>query len=102
MVCTSTIRQVTHVSTPSMIGEPDESGTQPTLANRSVLLRPNRVARSPCSAVSTLAQKTPARSILGQVDEVCAGQNSTSGGLMDSAANAWQENPTGWVPSVAV
>src|SRR5215469_11386526 len=85
-----------------MIGEPQESGTQSTFANRSGLLRPNSVARSPCSAVSTLAQNTPARSILGHVDEVIDGQNSTSGGSSDRAAKAWQENPTGSPPSIAV
>ena len=56
---------------------------------------PNLLASSCCPSASTLAQKCPARSISGQVDEVRLGQNSTSGGASDSAANAWQANPAG-------
>ena len=56
---------------------------------------PNLLASSCCPSASTLAQKCPARSITGQVAEVRLGQNSTSGGASDSAANAWQANPAG-------
>ena len=39
----------------------------------------------------------------GQVDEVRLGQNSTRGGVRDSAANAWQAKPTGpWGPAVVM
>src|ERR1022692_17001 len=85
-----------------MTGEPAVSGDQPMPANRSGLLWPNALARCRCSADRTLAQKNCARSILGQVVDVRAGQKSTSGGSSDSAANGWQENPAGWPASIAV
>jgi hypothetical protein len=48
-----------------------------------------------------LAQKCPARSITGQVADDRLGQNSTRGGVSDSAANAWHANPAGPAPSSA-
>jgi hypothetical protein len=46
-----------------------------------------------------LTQKYPLVAMAGQVLDVLAGQNSTSGGVSDSAANAWQANPAGRPPS---
>src|SRR6266567_3906581 len=74
---------------------PEGDGDHVTPANLSVPVIPNLRASSCCPSASTLAQKCPARSISGQVAEVRLGQNSTSGGASDSAANAWQANPAG-------
>jgi len=87
------------VSAPSRTGAPDEQGDQRSPANLSVpvaALIPKTRDSSRCPSVSTLAQKWPTRSIRGQVADLRLGQNSTSGGSSDTAANDWQANPTGW------
>ena len=92
--CTASTAHPTQVSAPSRTG-PDGDGDHVTPANLSVPVIPNLLASSCCPSASTLTQKCPARSISGQVAEVRLGQNSTSGGASDSAANAWQANPAG-------
>ena len=87
----------TQVSTPASTGAPDGDGDQATPANLSAPRSPNTLARSCWPAVRTFAQKCPARAIRGQVAEEPAGQNSTSGGSSDSAANDWQAKPAGAV-----
>src|ERR1700749_205481 len=81
---------------------PDGDGDHATPANLSVRVLPNLRASSCWPSASTLAQKCPARSITGQVAEVRPGQNSTSGGARDSAANAWQANPANGGPDVVM
>jgi len=44
-------------------------------------------------------QKDPAAAILGQLVDDLAGASRTSGGSRESAANAWQVNPTGSSPA---
>ena len=56
---------------------------------------PNRAETSFCFSVSTLTQNRPAASIAFQDRETLVGQNNTSGGSSDSAANDWHANPTG-------
>jgi hypothetical protein len=58
-------------------------------------LVPNTRASSSWPAASTFAQKCPARAIRSQVPDARLGQNSTSGGSSDRAANDWQANPAG-------
>ena len=65
-------------------------------------LTPNVLASSRWSALSTFAQKCPARAIRGQVADSRLGQNSTSGGSSDTAANDWQANPAGPSSSAVV
>ena len=59
-------------------------------------------ASSRWPAASTFAQKCPARAIRGQVADARLGQNSTSGGSSDTAANDWQANPAGPSSSAVV
>ena len=47
-------------------------------------------------------QKAPAWAMRGQLVELRAGANMTMGGSSESAANDWQEKPTGTPSSVAV
>ncbi|GGM73897.1 hypothetical protein GCM10011609_07160 [Lentzea pudingi] len=56
---------------------------------------PNTVEISRWSSASTFTQNEPADAIAAQLREVRCGQNTTSGGSSDRAANAWQANPTG-------
>jgi hypothetical protein len=49
-----------------------------------------------------LTQKRPVLAIAGQVLDDRLGQNSTSGGASDRAANAWQANPAGRPSSAPV
>lgn len=44
----------------------------------------------------------PLRSIAAHDRDVLVGQNSTSGGSSDSAANDWHANPTGTPSSIVV
>ncbi|GLY47461.1 hypothetical protein Lesp01_11170 [Lentzea sp. NBRC 102530] len=57
--------------------------------------RPNTVEISRWSSASTFTQNAPDDAIAAQLREVRCGQKTTSGGSRDSAANAWQANPTG-------
>src|SRR5262249_31623649 len=100
--CTFHTWQSIQVSTPSSTGDPDGAGLQARFANLSAPARPNTALTSLCRWVHTLTQKHPARSISGQLRDRLPGQNSTSGGSSDSAANDWQANPTGSPPSSAV
>lgn len=70
--------------------------------NLSPPLVPNLRASSCCPSASTFAQKCPARAITGQVTEDRPGQNRTSGGSRDNAANAWHANPAGRSSSMVV
>src|SRR5689334_10434212 len=94
--------QSIQVSTPSRTGAPDGAGDHRTPANLSAPLIPKIRDSSRCPSASTLTQKWPARAIRCQLVDRMPGQNSTSGGSRDSAANAWQANPTGSPPSTPV
>src|SRR3954454_8134191 len=98
---TLSIEQSIQVRTPSSTGAPDGAADQSTAANLSSPERPNTVLTSRCSWDSTFTQKKPAASISGQVRDDLPGQNRTSGGSSDSAANDWQAKPIG-SPSVTV
>src|SRR5215469_10953379 len=87
--------QPTQVSAPARIGAPDGDGDQDTSANLSAPLVPNTRASFSWPAASTFAQKWPALAIRGQVADARLGQNSTSGGSSDRAANDWQAKPAG-------
>src|SRR5689334_2171575 len=87
--------QSIQVSTPSRTGAPDGAGDHRTPANLSAPLIPNTRDSSRCPSASTLTQKLPPRAIRCQLVDRRPGQNRTSGGSRDSAANAWQANPTG-------
>jgi hypothetical protein len=60
---------------------------------------PNRRAMPCCPAARTLTQKYPLPAMAGQVLDDVDGQNRTSGGVSDRAANAWQANPAGRPPA---
>src|SRR5882757_8644934 len=82
-------------SVSAMTGEPSEEGLQSIPANLSGSLEPNRAETSFCFSCSTLTQNLPLASIACQDRDCLVGQNNTSGGSKDSAANDWQANPTG-------
>ena len=82
-------------SVPSITGEPSFEGLQSIPANLSGSLEPNRAETSFCFSCSTLTQKCPLASMACQDRDTLVGQNSTSGGSSDSAANDWQAKPTG-------
>src|SRR5208282_3179201 len=92
---TASISHPAQVSAPSRTGEPALSGDQPTPSNLRGPVRPNLLASSCWSSDSTFTANKFAWAIRGQVVDVSAGQNTTSGGSSDKAANAWQANPTG-------
>ena len=58
---------------------------------------PNRADTSFCFSCSTLTQNFPLASMACQDRDTLVGQNSTSGGSSDSAANDWQAKPDGYV-----
>ena len=58
-------------------------------------MEPNRADTSFCFSCSTLTQNFPLASIACHDRDTLVGQNSTSGGSSDSAANDWQAKPTG-------
>src|SRR5438045_3721472 len=99
-VCTA---QSIQVSEPVRIGAPDGAGDQSTAANLSEPARPNTMLTSRCSCERTLTQNEPTSRICGQVRDDFPGQNSTSGGSSDSAANDWHAKPIGSpsLPTVA-
>ena len=76
-------------------GEPSFEGVQSIPANLSGSLDPNRADTSFCFSCSTLTQNLPLASIARQDRDTLVGQNSTSGGSSDRAANDWHANPTG-------
>ena len=78
-----------------MIGEPSSDGCQSIPANLSGSLEPNRAEMSFCFSCSTLTQNFPLASMAFHERDTFVGQNSTSGGSSDSAANDWQAKPTG-------
>src|SRR5258705_7445565 len=82
-------------SVPSMIGEPSLEGLQSSPANFSGSLEPNRAETSFCFSCSTLTQKCPLASMACHDLDTLVGQNSTSGGFPDIAANDWHGQPTG-------
>src|SRR5882757_7321344 len=85
-------------SVPSMIGEPSLEGLQSSPANLSGSLEPNRAETSFWFSCSTFTQNLPLASIACHDRDTLVGQNNTSGGSRDSAANDWQANPMGWAP----
>src|ERR1700731_3028902 len=85
-----------------MIGEPNSERCQSMPANLSGSFDPNRADTSFCFSVSTLTQNRPLASIAFQDRETLVGQNSTSGGSSDSAANDWQAKPIGASSCTAV
>ncbi|GAB2809432.1 hypothetical protein GCM10027200_06590 [Lentzea nigeriaca] len=70
-------------------------GVQATPANLSAPALPNTVEISLWSSARTFTQNAPEDAIAVQLRDVRCGQNSTSGGSSDNAANAWQAKPTG-------
>src|SRR5882757_1167515 len=82
-------------SVSAMTGEPSEEGLQSIAANLSGSLEPNRAETSFWFSCSTLTQNLPLASIACQDRDILVGQNNTSGGSSDSAANDWQANPMG-------
>src|SRR5579862_4095480 len=93
------MRHSAQASTPASTGAPvNGPGDHPTPANLSVPLAANDRHSSSWSSARTLTANTPAASIWGQLVDDLPGQARTSGGLSDSAANAWQVRPAG--PSV--
>src|SRR5699024_1918370 len=89
-------------SVPGRAGAPLPPGVQSTPAN----LSPPETAKprhsSSWSWASTLISSRPASRIFGQLEEVLAGQNDTSGGSSDSEVTDWQAKPCGSAPSKAV
>src|SRR4029077_18547582 len=83
------------------IGEPSLEGLQSSPAHLSGSLEPNRAHTPFCFSCSTLTHKRPAASIACHDRDTFVGQNSTSGGSSDSAANDWHAKPTG-APSCMV
>src|SRR5271165_7384392 len=88
-------------SVPEMIGDPNGEGVQSISANLSGSLEPNRAETSACFSCRMFTQNRPLASIACHERDTLVGQNSTSGGSSDSAANDWQANPTG-TPSCMV
>src|ERR687894_451084 len=88
-------------SVPSMIGDPSFEGLQSISANLSGSLEPKRAETCFCFSCSTFTQNLPLASMACHDRDTLVGQNSTSGGSNDSAANDWQANPTG-APSCMV
>ena len=78
-----------------MTGEPSFEGLQSIPANLSGSLEPNRAETSFCFSCSTLTQNRPLASIAFHDRDTLVGQNNTSGGSSESAANDWQAKPTG-------
>src|SRR6187431_2178713 len=84
-----------------MTGDPSFDRCQSISANLSGSFEPKRAETSFCFSCSTLTQKCPLDSMAFQDRDTFVGQNSTSGGSSDSAANDWHANPTGF-PSCMV
>ncbi len=82
-------------SVPLMIGEPKFEEVPVDSGELVGLLEPNRAETSFCFSCSTLTQNRPVASIAFQDRDTLVGQNNTSGGSSDSAANDWQAKPTG-------
>ncbi len=78
-----------------MIGEPSFEGVQSIPANLSGSREPKRAETCFCFSCRTFTQKLPLASIACQERDILVGQNSTSGGSSDSAANDWHAKPTG-------
>src|ERR1700739_1793193 len=78
-----------------MIGEPSCEECQSIPANLSGSFDPNRADTSFCFSVSTWTQNRPLASMPFHDRDTFVGQNSTSGGSSDSAANDWQAKPIG-------
>jgi hypothetical protein len=86
-------------SAPSSAGAPFAASCQPIPTNLSPPLVANRAHSSRWSSASTLMHIRPVERIIGQLDEVEAGQNDTYGGSRDTDVTDWQVNPIGRVPS---
>ena len=89
-------------SEPSITGAPGDAGAPAHPEN----LSPPEMAKarhtaSWCSP-RMFTQKAPAARMRGQLVEVRAGARTTMGGSRESAANDWQEKPTGTPSSSAV
>src|ERR1700710_1946564 len=89
-------------SEPSMIGAPSCEGCQSIPANLSGSLEPNRAETGFWPSVSILTQNWPLASMAFHDRDTLVGQNSTSGGSSDSAANDWQANPIGTSSCIVV
>nr|CRL81951.1 hypothetical protein CPGR_05167 [Mycolicibacter nonchromogenicus] len=87
---------------PARIGEPSGDGCQSTPANLSGSREPKRAQTSFCSSARMLTQNFPLDSMACQDRDCLVGQNSTSGGSSDNAANDWQAKPTGTSSSTVV
>ena len=82
-------------SVPSMIGDPSGESDQSISANLSGSREPKRADTSFWFSCRTFTQNLPLASMACQDRLTLVGQNSTSGGSRDSAANDWQAKPTG-------
>src|SRR6185312_7396174 len=90
-VCTAWIVQSIHAGTSARRGEPVAgAGTWRTPANLSAPLTAKARHSAPWPAPRTLTQNTPARAIRGQVVDVRATMNATSGGSRDREVKDWQ------------
>ena len=78
-----------------MIGEPSGDSVQSIPANLSGSRDPNRPETSFWFSCRMFTQNLPLASMAAHDRDILVGQNSTSGGSRDSAANDWQANPTG-------
>src|SRR3954471_24015155 len=95
--CTSWMSHITVDSTPSSDG-PHGVSCQSRSANLSAPVVANRAQSSSWSSASTFTQNRPDDWISGHDFDVCAGQNSTSGGSSDTEAKDWQGEPAGCRP----
>lgn len=86
-MCTAWIRQSIHAGTPSSSGAPVAGeGSWVTEANLSAPLTAKARHSPPWSAPRMLTQNAPARAMRGQVVDVRATMNATSGGSSESDA----------------
>src|ERR1700730_11614025 len=80
---------------PPRAGAPCGVGDQATPANLSLPLRANASLSPCCPALSTLTHRYDTVASSGQDVEVFDGQNSTIGGVSDTAVKDWHVSPTG-------
>jgi Ser/Thr protein kinase RdoA (MazF antagonist) len=95
--CTTASEQRSAAAIPVSSGRPSRR-SQSRSANLSPPDRANAPATACWSAASTLTANRPVPRMCGQVVEVSAAQNSTSGGSRDSEVNELTASPTGPPP----
>src|ERR1700728_1872994 len=87
--------------TPDRIGAPVRPGDQATPVNLSAPETANFRQMSSWLAARMLIANVPTARMRGQVVDVWAGQNITSGGSRETEENDWQVIPIGSVSSAA-